>query len=252
VRSRIRLGMLANHTSGIQNIVYGGDGAGLSGWEKEFSDHHEQRFPLTLERAEVRFPPGSRIEYTSLASYALSYALTRALRGSETPELRSLLARRVYEPLEIPEEAWEISYGRSEQMDGLELYTLASGAAYTPRALARIGELFLGDGSWRGRPILAPDTLRALLSDAGLPQRESHDGPLPAYGWWLNRDGTFPSLPPDAALASGASHRLLAIVPSLDLVVVRLGSSLPSEGDGADYWGAMDTWVFAPLREAVR
>jgi CubicO group peptidase (beta-lactamase class C family) len=251
LRSRIRLRMLANHTSGIQNIVYGGDGAGLSGWEKEFSDDHALRFPLTLSRAEVEFTPGSRVRYTSLAYYALSYALTAALRGSDVPDLHALLARRIHAPLEIPPDAWSISYGRHDELDGMRLYTLASGAAYTPRALARIAELFLGGGSWNGRRILRPDTVAELLSDAGVPERRSPHEPVPALGWWLNRDGFFPSLPPDAVVTAGANHRVVAFVPSLDLVVVRLGSSLHEPGTGGGFWDGIDAQVFAPLVEAL-
>lgn len=251
LRSRISLRMLANHTSGMQNIVYGGDGAGLSGWEKVFSDDHGKRFPLTLTRAEVQFTPGTRVAYTSLAYYALSYALTRALRGSDIPDLRALLARRVYGPLEIPADAWEISYGRHDEQDGLRLYTLASGARYTPRALARIAELFLGGGSWRGHRILAADTVATLLSDQGVPERRSRNEPVPALGWWLNRDGFFPSLPRDAVLTAGAKHSVVAFVPSLDLVVVRFGKALHRKGEGGGYWDGIDAWVFAPLLDAV-
>lgn len=250
LRSRITVRMLLNHTSGIQNIVYGGDGDGLSGWEREFSDDHTKRFPLTLSRAEVRFEPGSRVEYTSLAYYALSYALTAALAGSDLPDLETLLDRRVYGPLGIPHEAWSIGYGRSDELDGLRLQTLASGAAYTPRALARIAELFLGGGRYEGRRILAADTVAALLSDAGVPDERPASQPIPALGWWLNSDGFFPSLPRDAVLAAGASHRVVAFVPSEELVVVRLGAPLEEVVDGG-IWSGLEEWVFAPLMSAV-
>ncbi|MGH0028187.1 MAG: serine hydrolase domain-containing protein [Myxococcota bacterium] len=250
-RAGITLRMLMDHTSGVQNVVYGGDGAGLVGWEKEFSDHHERRFPLTLTRAPLRFAPGSRVEYTSLAYYALSYALTAALRDSDTPDLVTLLRERVHGPLGIPDAAFEMSYGRHEELDGLRLYTVASGAAYTPRALARVGELFLS-GSRRGVRIARWRTLEDLLTPKDVPADRPADEPPPACGWWSNRDRFFPSLPRDAVLAAGSNHRILLVVPSLDLVVVRLGSWLEPADARGGYWDGVDALLFAPLVAAVR
>ena len=166
-------------------------------------------------------------------------------------DLAHLLARRIHEPLGIPPEAWQLSYGRYEELDGMRLYTLASGAAYAPRALARISELMLGRGSVGGRRILSSETVATLLSDAQVPARRLEGHPIPALGWWLNEDGFFRSLPRDAVFTGGANHQILLVVPSLDLVMVRLGAWLDRDGIGDNFWDGVEELLFAPLMEAV-
>jgi hypothetical protein len=48
----------------------------------------------------------------------------------------------------------------------------------------------------------------------------------PSYGllWWLNGQRRVPSAPPDLVAADGALDRKLYVVPSMRLVVARLGA----------------------------
>lgn len=89
------------------------------------------------------------------------------------------------------------------------------------RDWARIGLLMLYDGVINGRRIVADDWVeRATAANTSENQK--------AYGyqWWLNRGNTelrWADLPQDAFSAEGNRRQYLMVVPSQDLVIVRLG-----------------------------
>jgi CubicO group peptidase (beta-lactamase class C family) len=99
----------------------------------------------------------------------------------------------------------------------LQGYELASA-----RDWARIGNLFLQDGVWNGERIL-PEGYATFVST--LAPAWKADG-RPIYGgfFWLNGDRAFP-IPTDAYYMAGAGGQNTLIIPSHDLVVVRLGHS---------------------------
>jgi CubicO group peptidase (beta-lactamase class C family) len=120
------------------------------------------------------------------------------------------------------------------------------GLQTTASDLARFGLLILADGRWRGVPLVPGGYLR----EAFRPSQALN----PSYGllWWINagdgwedwtqrgrQGGRFiPTAPPDLVAARGAGDRRLYIVPSLGLVVTRLGA--PTQRAGA----AVDTQFF--------
>ena len=109
---------------------------------------------------------------------------------------------------------------------------IAVGFVTTPRDLARFGLLVQARGAWDGTAVV--EDARAV-DEATRPSQDLN----PAYGylWWLNgqsfrlgaagasrNDGPLiASAPPDLVAAQGARDKKLYVVPSLDLVVTRLG-----------------------------
>lgn len=118
------------------------------------------------------------------------------------------------------------------------------GLATTSRDLARFGLMILAKGTWDGRKLLKD---RELLKNALVPSQELN----PSYGllWWLNgqesvvrgargrgRAGSMiPSAPDDLVAAQGALGRKCYVVPSLGLVVTRLGDE-PGEDFNEEFW----------------
>ena len=88
------------------------------------------------------------------------------------------------------------------------------------RDWARLGNLYLQDGMWNGTRIL-PEGFVKFVST--LAPSWVADG-RPIYGglFWINGDGGFP-VPRDAFFMAGAGEQFTIIIPSHDLVVVRLG-----------------------------
>jgi CubicO group peptidase (beta-lactamase class C family) len=94
-------------------------------------------------------------------------------------------------------------------------YEFASG-----RDWARLGNLYLQDGVWNGERIL-PEGFVKFVST--LAPAWAADG-RPIYGgfYWLNGNDEFP-VPREAYFMAGAGGQYTMIIPSHDLVVVRLG-----------------------------
>ena len=88
------------------------------------------------------------------------------------------------------------------------------------RDWARLGNLYLNDGVWLGRRLLPEGFVDFVRSPAPAWLADGQ----PVYGgfFWLNGDRAFP-LPTDAYYMAGVGGQYTFIVPSHDLVVVRLG-----------------------------
>ena len=102
----------------------------------------------------------------------------------------------------------------------------------TARDWARFGQWFLQDGAWDGERLLPEGWVEWSTTPV-----EPASRPYGAQ-WWLNvgADGSarMPSVPDDAFWASGHEGQQVVVVPSEDLVLVRLG--LSGEFDGIE-WG---------------
>ena len=128
-------------------------------------------------------------------------------------------------PLGMKETKWvRRSFVRDDTVDANTW-----GLATTARDLARFGLLIQAQGQWNGKPILADrEYLRSALS----PSQDQK----PQYGYlfWLNQhDDLIPSAPNDLVAGLGALGRKCYVVPSLNLVVTRLGGSPKEKGKRA-------------------
>ena len=118
-----------------------------------------------------------------------------------------------------------------------------TGLVTTPRDTARFGQIVLDGG--RGS-----DGTR-IVSEAGLKAMFDRSATNPAYGrfWWLNgspfsirplavrTDGPMiPAAPVDLVAALGALDRKLYVVPSLKLIVVRMGQAAPDKDFDQQVW----------------
>ena len=110
------------------------------------------------------------------------------------------------------------------------------------RDWARLGKLALDDGMWNGQRLLAEGWMQASVTPTQSyeSQTDPMNPPGLAYGmhWWLNRKGAdgknwMSSVPEDMFSAWGHADQYVTIIPSRELVVVRLGHSA---GDRKRRW----------------
>ncbi len=104
---------------------------------------------------------------------------------------------------------------------------LLSGYDYgTPRNWARIGMLYLNDGVWNGERLLPEGWTKFVSTPAPAWADSSYGGMV-----WVNGKGQWP-LPRDAFAFRGAGGQETCVVPSLQLVVVRMGHFPGSRAGG--------------------
>lgn len=111
------------------------------------------------------------------------------------------------------------------------------------RDWARLGNLYLQDGVWNGERILPKGFVSFVSSLA--PAWLADNRPIYGGFFWINGDGGLP-VPKDAYYMSGAGGQTTLIIPSYDLVVVRLGHFRGSRGGAQSFERSL-----ALLMEAV-
>jgi CubicO group peptidase (beta-lactamase class C family) len=125
--------------------------------------------------------------------------------------LDDLAKATLFEPLGINDWEWQhFPNGDPDTSGGLRL---------RPRDLAKLGQLVLDGGSWRGQLIVPADWVQQMTARQS--PRGSWFGFADAYGylWWQGRS-SIGGRDIDWLAAFGWGGQRLYVVPSLDLVVV--------------------------------
>ena len=230
-KSQIRVLHLATHCSGLDDAAEEQTPHGLlPGWKKAFWERRaDDPFTIARDQAPVVADPGTRFLYSNPGSAMLAYAITAALQGSAHEDFRTLLRERIFQPIGIEDDGWEIGYGTTYHVDGLPLVPNWAGASFTARATAQLGRLLLRRGDWQDQPILDPHWVHQCTQYAATPLPDRAAGtpwPAPTPGWWSNVDGVLPGLPRDAFCGAGSGNQILLVIPSLDMIVVRNGGHM--------------------------
>jgi CubicO group peptidase (beta-lactamase class C family) len=220
--AEIKLGQLLAFSAGVrgnnpsyvnrQEIVI--DPVGLDGWPgmvDEFAlgreDSTNQGGPATT--ASLWCAPGAGYSYAT-ASIHLASIMLRHITGME---LEMFVRQRVAEPLGWGRFGW--GYKNRERVTHTP-----GGGGIAPRAtdMLRFGYLLLREGRWADAQIVPREYI----------QHASRVSPYnPHYPYSLqfnvNSEGDVPALPRDAFWKKGSGGHALYVVPSLDLVVWKLG-----------------------------
>jgi|GEM_PF-648195 len=169
------------------------------------------------------YPPGTRWYYNDAAYRLLFYILEEASDMS----LPEYSASRLFEPLGMNETDWVI---REETLLGRTIDNY-EWVEFSALDAARFGWMAFNKGNWNGNQVVPESWMNASI----VSQYEH----APWYGrlWWLNassihktpsveipRSGSIaPDAPKDMFAALGAFDQKIYVIPSMDIVVVRLG-----------------------------
>jgi CubicO group peptidase (beta-lactamase class C family) len=155
-------------------------------------------------------------------------------------------------PIGVPDDQWNIGYGRAYKVDGLDLWANWGGANFTPRAVARLAEWMMRGGQWNGKPVIERRFVSQAVQYAGMPVPERAKDPhAPGSGlcWYTNFDSIWPSVPRDAFAGHGAQQQVVFIVPSLELIIVRNGSDIAL--NELLKWTSIYQHLFDPIMKAL-
>jgi CubicO group peptidase (beta-lactamase class C family) len=156
----------------------------------------------------LQFPPNTEGRYRNCDPLTIGYLIKEGVQ-KRGEEYLTWPQRRLFDRIGIRRQVLETDpYGNF----------LLTGYDYgTARNWARFGLLYLQDGIWQGERIL-PEGWTKFVSTPAPAWKQ------PVYGglFWINGDSRW-NLPRDAYYAAGAGGQNTWIVPSHDLVIVRMG-----------------------------
>jgi CubicO group peptidase (beta-lactamase class C family) len=157
-------------------------------------------YRLILRLGTIR-EPGEKAVYCSINPHLAGGVLKKAT-GTSLPDLFSELIAR---PLEIDSYYLPLTPTRDVYMGG--------GVRLTARAFAKIGQMYLDSGTWRGKRVLDP----SYVKQASTPRYTM--GAL-RYGlaWWVV-DYNFRGETTEGYFAAGNGGNIVMVIPKLDMVV---------------------------------
>jgi CubicO group peptidase (beta-lactamase class C family) len=181
----------------------------------------------------LQWPPGAVGRYRNTDPVLINY-LVRLGVNKLGEEYLSFPRRALFDALGIRTMIIETdAYGNF----------LGQGAVYgSGRDWARLGNLYLQDGVWSGQRIL-PEGYAKFVSTLA-PAWEADKRPIYGGFFWINGDGSFP-VPHDAYYMAGAGGQTTLIVPSHDLVVVRMGHYKGATPGGTSFRKALELLMSA-------
>lgn len=172
-------------------------------------------------------PPGEVYTYSSFLSHLLAIVVTEATGR----DLLGYADEYLFGPLGIEPESWV--------RDPQGYYWGMSGLRLRPRDTAKLGLLVLRGGVWDGQQIVSTAWLREATAI------HTQDSPQEAYGYqWplYNIRGHH------MIMARGFGGQQLAMIPSLDLVVVITSETLIPDNDPETIIGQ---WIVPAVEGAV-
>jgi CubicO group peptidase (beta-lactamase class C family) len=241
-RAGIRIGDLMRMSSGLRFVAPQDPDYDVEfGYPQGYPDHlyiytGSIDSPLWARTRPAQWPPNTVGRYRNSDPVTVNYLIRRGVEQVLGVNYHTYPQRALFDKIGIRKMYLETDpYGNF----------LLQGYEYgTGRHWARLGMLYLQDGVWNGERLLPEGWVDYASTVA--PAWEA-DG-QPVYGgafFWINGTETFP-IPPEAFYMAGAGGQYTIIIPSHDMVVVRLGHA-----KGAGPGGMALRQALALLMEAV-
>ena len=155
--------------------------------------------------------PGTRFNYSSGTANVLARLYENSLGGPA--EARADYEQNIAAVLGFQHAVFET--------DAAGGFVGSSYLYASARDWARLGQVMLNEGEINGVRLFSADWAAEATK-----QNTSSNQPAYGYQWWLNAGNKalrWPSLPSDSFAAMGNRQQLVMVIPSEDVVIVRLG-----------------------------
>jgi CubicO group peptidase (beta-lactamase class C family) len=167
----------------------------------------EDVFRFAVSRP-AEHPPGAIGRYRNCDPLALG-ALVRRIVEARGDDYLSWPQRALFDRIGIRRQVLETDLRGNFILTGFDYGTA--------RNWARLGLLYLRDGAWQGERLLPEGYARFVAAPA-----PGWDEPIYGGLFWINGTGRY-ALPRDAFYMAGNGGQRVFVVPSHDLVIVRMG-----------------------------
>ncbi len=147
--------------------------------------------------------PGEGFAYSTMDAHLLSAVLAR-VTGMSTLAFAN---HALFGPLGCKATRWA-SDPQGYQIGGSELYL-------TPRAMAKVGYLYLRRGRWEGQQLIPHEYLEASTRTQVVPGVSMVVPDTYGYLWWVSTVGPYASF-----YALGYGGQTIYVIPALDVVLV--------------------------------
>ncbi len=142
------------------------------------------------------YDPGTHWVYTTGASHLLS-AILQETTGMTT---RNFAEQYLFGPLNITAGSWNVDV-QGINNGGTQLFVSA-------RAMAKLGLLYLNNGTWDGQEILTENYVTQATSSHAITPVDTGYG----YQWWIDMDQNIPS-------ARGSEGQYIFVIPEENIVL---------------------------------
>lgn len=202
LRRNIPLWNLMQMNSGLQWVE---DYGGVT--DATIMLHDKSDMAAYVKQKPVAVPVGTEWRYSSGTSNLLMDKVRESFKGNEQGFLNYMYDSLFY------------AIGANSFLIETDQSGLPVGSSYgwaTARDWAKMGQLFLQEGLWEGKEIIPGNWIRKMREPA------KASGGIYGGQVWLKGPDT-PSLPDDSYAFRGFQGQRVFIIPSRDVVIVRLG-----------------------------
>lgn len=212
-KADITLGQVLSMTAGFKGESAGAVGTATAPGDGPY-EHALGRAPNRQGTAVdvLAADPGTHWDYSDPGYCHLSLAFAHVAGR----EIADAMRDAVFDRVGIERAGWDVQGGGGHLGPHTNPHT---GLHLSARELARFGYLALHGGSWNGEQTLPAD----WQAIATRPSQELN--PSYGYGWWTNAAAAHvPGAPEDLFALAGFAGNRCYVVPSLDLVIARVGT----------------------------
>ena len=184
--------------------------------KKDCSKYGWEDVNLALKRP-MDSPAGKKFNYDDMNAFLLSMVLKKVSGMS----VSQFAEKHLFKPLGIPRYSWQTN----PQGDAFA----GRGLSLRSRDMAKLGQLYLDKGRWKGLQIIPEDYVQSsVTSKISFPSRRPPPGSVEHYGylWWV-----YPTI--GAFGATGYGGQQITVLPSLDMMVVVTNSTPNNEKSGS-------------------
>jgi CubicO group peptidase (beta-lactamase class C family) len=182
---------------------------------------HTGGFPFPSGYSRLEAQPGSRWIYSNCGTNWLGALLTKVYGK----DLRTVTQAEIFGPLGLTANdiVWRRAMFFKQPIDGIQVTEFNGGMRANVDAMARFGYLYLNGGQWRTGRIVGASWVQ-LSTQAYLPRIAISTLRQHGLLWWNNNHNGMKGIPTDTFYSLGLNDNLTIVIPSLRLVIVRLGT----------------------------